>query len=231
MSEVDAIDGVSVIALDENVGFGRACNVGMAHATGDVVLLNNDTVVTAGWLERMAAHATGPVGLVGPTANWVADHQRLEPGYGDDLRDLDAFAGRVAHEFSGRRRLVEWVSGVCLYVRRDVIAAIGGFDPAYGLGNYEDIDYSIRARASGRQCAIALDTFIHHRGSRTFARIGADWSRQMDTNFAYFKQKWALPDELGRTDRFEFDPIVEGGPNPARDFVPLPAANPAAFGG
>ena len=107
-------------------------------------------------------------------------------------------------------------------MRRDVIDAIGGFDPAVGLGNFEDLDYSLRARAAGRRCVVARDVYIHHYGSRTFAALRTDWDAQMDTNFEYLKLKWDLPASLGRTDTFNFSSSVAGGPNPARDYVPLP---------
>ena len=214
---------LDVVRLERNLGFGGACNVGTAHASGDVVLLNNDTVVPPGWLGRLAAHATGRTALVGATANYVVEHQLVDDvPYGPDLEGLDGFAAEIARRHAGQTLLSHWLSGVCLYVRRDVIDLIGGFDPAFGLGNFEDIDYSLRAWAAGRECRVARDVYIHHHGNRTFAALEVDWHRQMDANFAYFKRKWGLPAGLKRTDDFDFDRIVAKGPNPARDFVPLP---------
>jgi hypothetical protein len=102
--------------------------------------------------------------------------------------------------------------------------AIGGFDPAFGLGNFEDLDYSLRARAAGFDCAVAQDVYIHHHGSRTFELLDVDWDRQMDANFAHLKIKWGLPVELGREDVFNFTPIVAAGFDPARHFEALDAA-------
>jgi GT2 family glycosyltransferase len=217
--------GVEVVQLDRNVGFGGACNLGLARASGDVLVLNNDTVVTPGWLERLAAQATGRVGLVGATANYVVEHQLVrEVPYGPDLQGLDEFAAGIARRHAGQTVTSYWLSGMGLHVRRAVIELIGGFDPAFGLGSFEDIDYSLHAWAAGRECVVAQDVYIHHHGNRIFGALKVDWYRQMDANFTHFKQKWGLPNELERTEDFDFGRILARGASPARDFVPLPEA-------
>ena len=85
---------VRLIVNDANRGFPAAANQGMAVATGrQILLLNNDVVVTTGWLFRLlrALHGDPAIGLVGPCSNFVSGPQQVETRY-DSLADLDGFA-------------------------------------------------------------------------------------------------------------------------------------------
>src|SRR5207245_6640178 len=82
--------------------------------------------------------------------------------------------------------------GFCLLVKRAVIDRIGGLDCRFGLGNYEDDDFCLRAAIAGYDCVIARDCFIHHYGSRTFTGQQIDYSQSMLGNWELFKEKWNL---------------------------------------
>ena len=138
-----------VIQNRSNLGFAAGNNQGLAVAGGDiVVLLNNDTVVTEGWLEGLlevlARHPR--TGVVGPMSNYVCGHQLVkEVGY-HNLDELPQFAARFAGEHRGQTLEVGRVVGFCLLARRQVIDCIGGLDERFGSGNFEDDDFCIRAR-------------------------------------------------------------------------------------
>jgi len=177
----------------DNRGFPAGCNQGIKIARGaQVLLLNNDTVVTTGWLQRMlrVLHSGPKVGLVGPCSNLVSGEQQVPVPYGGDLSGLDGFAwewgkthDRVAQE---NNRLV----GFCLLIRREVIDTIGLMDEGFGVGNYEDDDYCMRARQAGFKTVIARDAFIHHVGGATFTGAGIDYSDLMRRNAERFRSKW-----------------------------------------
>src|SRR5205807_9954312 len=88
---------VEVIHNRSNVGFPAGCNQGIAQARGAfVVLLNNDTVVTPGWLDGLLAwivQGWPKVGLVGPVTNASPPPQEIPVDYAE-LTDVDAFARR-----------------------------------------------------------------------------------------------------------------------------------------
>ncbi len=69
-------------------------------------------------------------------------------------------------ENSGRYEEALRVIGFCMLVKREVIEKIGGFDPYYEAGNFEDDDFCIRAQRAGFKIRIAHDVFIHHFGSK-----------------------------------------------------------------
>src|SRR5262249_36845277 len=96
---------VVVIHNADNRGYPAGVNQGLAAArSAYLVLLNNDVVLTAGWLDRLVRCAVqaGPgVGLVGPVTNYAPPPQLVQPGYAD-LGGLDAFAVVRATEYAGR---------------------------------------------------------------------------------------------------------------------------------
>ena len=112
------------------------------------------------------------------------------------------------------------VVGFCLLARRDAIDRVGGLDERFGPGNFEDDDLCLRIQASGYGARIALDSFVHHEGSRTFATAKVDWTRAMIRNWTVFKELWGLPADAPLEGGYEIRP--ERLAPPAR-YVPLPA--------
>jgi GT2 family glycosyltransferase/predicted Zn-dependent protease len=193
-------DRVAVIRNASNVGFPAGCNQGLAAARGQyLVFLNNDTVVTEGWLDGLVAWALADwprVGLVGPVTGASRPPQEVAVDY-TDLGELPAFAARRRQEFAGQCLEVERLTGFCLLARRDVLDQVGGFDERFGLGFFDDDDLSVRARRAGFRLLVALDVFVHHFGNRTFTLLGIDCRAQLQGNFAKFRSKWGPEEARG----------------------------------
>jgi hypothetical protein len=79
----------------------------------------------------------------------------------------------------------------CLLIRREVIDAIGLLDERFGLGCFEDDDYTLRAIQAGYRAVVAVDALIHHYGGRTFVGSGIDTGAWMQENQRRFLDKWA----------------------------------------
>lgn len=187
-----SLPGAKVIVNSENRGFPAGVNQGIAIATGEqIVLLNNDTVVTTSWLRRMlqVLDSDPKVGLVGPCSNCVSGSQQISVSY-VDLLDLDGFAwewGKANHAtVQDSPRLI----GFCLLIRRAVVDEVGQLDERFGVGCFEDDDYCLRAREAGWRTVIARDAFVHHYGGRTFVGGGFDFATIMRENERRFRDKW-----------------------------------------
>lgn len=162
------------------LGFVRTANEGLAASeTNDVVLLNSDTVVTAGWLGKLhrVARSRNDVATVTPLTNngtlcTVPDVDR--PGGLPAGWTIDAVAALVeTHSFHLRPEAPTGV-GFCLYVTRGALQAIGAFDEeAFGDGYGEENDFCRRAIARGLVNLIADDTFVYHEGGASFGAARA----------------------------------------------------------
>jgi O-antigen biosynthesis protein len=166
--------GALVLENPERRGFVVSANRGMAASSRDVVLLNSDTEVSAGWLDRLgAAAASDPaVATVTPFSNNATlcslprafESNALPAGL-----DVDAF-GRIVESVSRRAypRLPTGV-GVCFYVRRRALEAVGPFDEQrFGLGYGEENDFCMRASRAGFVHVLDDATFVYHAGQRSF---------------------------------------------------------------
>jgi GT2 family glycosyltransferase/tetratricopeptide (TPR) repeat protein len=213
---------VVVIRNETNVGFAAGCNQALARARGRyLVFLNNDAVVTPGWLVeivRWALHDWPKVGLVGPVSNYAPPPQLVEAGY-RGLDGLDAFAGRWRQQHAGQALGVERLTGFCLLVRREVLKRVGAFDECYGHGFFEDDDLCVRAREAGFGLLVAQDVYVHHFGSRTFKALGIDGPAQLRRNFEQFRDKWGEERSAGYrvpNQQPEFSAVAPASP-PAED--------------
>ena len=189
-----AMGDVRLIENDSNRGFPAAANQGIAAATGkNVLLLNNDVLVTTGWLGRMLRALRGgrdSVGLVGPHSNFVSGPQQIEVSY-ENIAALDGFAWDFGKAQNGVMVEVSRLVGFCLLIKRELIDAIGLLDEQFGIGCFEDDDYCLRAIAAGFRAVIAADAFVHRYGSRTFLGSGVDAVAPMRENHQKFLGKWS----------------------------------------
>ncbi len=189
---------IQVIENESNIGFGPACNQGIRAARGKyIVLLNNDTLVTEGWLERMrnAAHSDPRLGLVGPRSNYVSHAVQFDgPATYHDPDSLEAYARELARNNRDRLEYVDRLVFFCVLIKRDLIEDIGLMDEGYAIGNFEDDDYCMLAKSRGWKLAVAQDAFIHHFGSRTFFAIddGSLHRDRMIANGRLFARKWGI---------------------------------------
>jgi GT2 family glycosyltransferase len=220
------LPNVRVVANQENLGFAGGNNQGLALARGEyALLLNNDAIVTPGWLELMVApmQRDPNVGIVGPRSNYVAGHQLVKDIPYESMEDLDAYAAERARTYGDAGDYISCIVGFCMLVRRTVVKRIGGLDPVFGSGNFEDTDYCLRALLAGWVSWVAHGAFVHHYGHRTFIGAGIDWVASMKRNGKIFAAKWNVRLEGELVAKFDVrDLLARNSFNFARDYSPLP---------
>ncbi|MCA8990767.1 MAG: glycosyltransferase [Planctomycetaceae bacterium] len=215
---------VRLIENAENRGFPAAANQGIKAARGEqVLLLNNDTLVTTGWLTRMltALHVDETVGLVGPLSNSVSGQQQIDVAY-DDLAQLDGFAWELGKQQHHQQVAVDRLVGFCLLFRRQLVDAIGLLDEQFGIGNFEDDDFCRRAQSAGKRCVIATDAFVHHFGSVTFRNSGVDFAGLLNRNQQLYERKWA---SNGNESTSKNSASQQQHANPSRNGCDLPVTD------
>ena len=169
-----APSGVVRLGGGDRVGYVASVNAGMRFSDRDVVLLNSDTEVTAGWVEKLrAAASSGPdVATATPFSNNATICSLPRPLVENALpagHTVDSFAQLV--EAASERRYPELPTavGFCMYLRRDALEDVGPFDEArFGLGYGEENDFCERAGAKGWRHVLDDATFVFHRGGGSF---------------------------------------------------------------
>ncbi|MGP8321261.1 MAG: glycosyltransferase, partial [Methanosarcinaceae archaeon] len=217
---------IKIIKNKENLGFAAGNNQGIAVAMGDYILLmNNDIVVTPNWLDSMisCAERNPRIGIVGPMSNYVSGPQLVKDVTYNitDLDGLDDFAAEFSRKYTGKAKRFLRVVGFCMLIKRAVIDRIGGMDNSYGLGNFEDDDFSLRATLAGFESWMAEDCFIHHFGSRTFIGAQIDYQESLTKNWEIFKNKWGLPTDLPLGSNYNLAQILKEGFVREKHFCPL----------
>lgn len=185
---------IKLVELTSNEGFAKGCNAGAAVATGDaILLLNNDTVATPRWLEQLElALASDPsVGAVGPVTNQAGYGQAIETTY-RTMEEMERFAEayNVSTPSSWQERLK--LIGFCLLISCAAWERVGPLDESFGIGNFEDDDWSLRARRAGYRLLLCRDTFIHHEGSASFRHQQELYRKLMRDNAVTFQHKWGF---------------------------------------
>ncbi len=178
---------VRVVRSESNGGFCAAANAGIAAARGRFIqLLNNDTEVTAGWIEAALAAFSDP--SAGSVAPLVLVHS--QPGRVDSAGDSYNLAGwpvkrghgQPAKYFSTRPlEEVFGASGSSAFYRAEALRRVGGFDAIYG-SYYEDVDLAFRLRWAGYRCLFAPGCVIHHDVSATYDHRSPALQRRMARN-------------------------------------------------
>lgn len=182
---LEKVAGIRLIRNAENRGCAAGWNQGVAAATGEwIVVLNNDVVVPAGWLQGLL-DAAGELRL-----------DVVTPGIREGEADYDVEGW--SRDFVARMRDVRRLGvadGICFMVRRKVFDAVGTFDEHFRIGQFEDADFFRRARMAGFRLGITGRSFLHHFGSVTqkaVRKAPSGGSSYMAENRAYYRKKWRL---------------------------------------
>jgi GT2 family glycosyltransferase len=201
-----AWSGVRLIESADNLGFAAANNRAIRESASELVLLlNPDTSVPAGAIDRLVAHldARRDVAIVGPRI--VDGEGRAELSFGamiaplTELKQKALVVGNdrgvppivaMVDRMTRRTREVDWVSGACLLIRRADLDAAGLLDERFFLYT-EDVDLCASVRSRGRAVLFAADVQIQHlRGRSAGATTAAAYRRSQLAFYAKHHPAW-----------------------------------------
>lgn len=191
---VDNLESKRVLLVrnKENYGFAGGNNVGIKLATGEfIVVLNNDTEVSPGWIWRSLKHfyRNPKLGLLGPSTDNCGNEARITiRGKKED------WFSEVVPRFNFRNPKIfpnKTLAFFCTFIKRDVLSSVGLISEEYGKGYFEDDDYCRRTEKFGFEIAIARDVFVHHEMSASFDVLNSDIKEGLfRENLQKYELKW-----------------------------------------
>lgn len=182
-----------LICNNDNRGFAAANNQGLEIATGDfLVLLNNDTHVTPGWVRTLVKHFSRDksAGLIGPVTNNIGNEAKINISY-TDMSDMITEAAAYTRRHIGKTFPVRTVAFFCVMMHRDTYTKVGPLDESFGRGFFEDDDYCRRVEQTGLRIMCVEDVFIHHELSASFDMLKQQERQTLFLdNKKIYEKKW-----------------------------------------
>lgn len=188
LEQLGDFDALEIIRAEENLGFGRASNLGASHCTSEYILfLNPDAEVYERTFDDLRSYLTSDkpqsVGIVGiqliDESGHVARSCTRFPSSADFVAGalgMDRIFPKLGHFMSewphDESRVVDHVIGAFYLVRRDIFNALSGFDERFFL-YLEDLDLSLRAKKAGWNTVFLADIRAFHAGGGTSRQIKA----------------------------------------------------------
>ncbi|MBP2109886.1 glycosyltransferase [Paenibacillus silagei] len=186
---------LKIVLSPENTGFAGGNTIGCKEATGEfIILLNNDTIVSPGWIHRLIRpmKMDSTIGMAGPVSNSVGNDQMLDFFQGDPINGADRLWLSEFYELYDQQYYETDLLGFyCVAIQRDVYDRLGGLDLNYGIGMFEDDDFCEQVKTLGYKLVVVQDAFVYHHGSASFKKIDSvKYNEVWETNKGYFESKW-----------------------------------------
>jgi GT2 family glycosyltransferase len=163
---------IDVIRNGRNLGFPGAVNAAIRSAgESDVVVVNSDVVVPAGWLERLT-QAAADLPRAATLSVLANNGTMLSIPFRNDPRPdfpILSHADAVARSSAGLGPIeISNAVGHVLYLTGAAIRAVGPLDERYSPGYGEEVDFSLRAAEAGFVNYLVPGVAVHHEGSGSF---------------------------------------------------------------
>ena len=164
--DVEAIEG------KENLGFGRAHNLGARKARGKYILfLNPDTRILPDTIAELVRvfDSDEKIGVAGPLL--VGESGDVEEEHYGFRKTLFSLVGSKLFRNGGKfAKLMEvdWISGGAMMIRKDLFSEMGGFDEKFFM-YFEDVDLCLQAKKRGYRVVVDPKARIFHKGGQSFS--------------------------------------------------------------
>jgi len=189
---------IEIIQLNQNIGFGPACNLGIKYALEDenckfIFLINNDAYIHPTTIEILIdmSKEYPKVGVFGPIVYDQNTPSRIwYAGAKSRLGILSAYEihrGETDHS-QFRNEYVDYVFGAAMFVRRSVFDSVGLFDDQFFL-YLEDLDFCIRAKDFGYPIMFVPKAKVWHYGSAsTESNLALRRYHHIQSTFLFLKK-------------------------------------------
>ena len=189
-----AYPGIRLIENGKNLGFAKACNVGIREALREgaeyVWLLNNDTVAEANSLRALVERAGQGerIGAVGSVLYYIDQPESVQAWGGGYI---NFWLGHSRH-FTSRvsEQKIDFITGASLLLSRRALDEVGLLDERFFM-YWEDADWAFRLKRAGWTLAVAEKSVIWHKESSAVGRRSPRLDTYFNTSAVRFFRKHA----------------------------------------
>jgi GT2 family glycosyltransferase len=206
-------DKLTIIHNKKNLGFAKACNQGAKVARGEYLMfLNNDTVVTDGWLDVLVKELDGNerIAIVGPKLLYPDDTIQHAGVVFDEKKWPHHIYKRERKNalHVNKKRRFQCLTAACFLMKSHIFHVAGGFDEVY-VNGLEDLDMCLKVQELGYGALYCPSSVVYHYESITEGRSNYD-----EKNYQIFSTRW---NEKIRTDHRDF--MAEDAMNGMGEFL------------
>lgn len=198
-----AQNGIKIINLGENMGFGKANNLGAKKANGEYLLfLNPDTEIVSENIEGLLNEfSSNPnIGIIGPKLitksgniqKWIAGY---ETGLASLIKNNLGIIKNKKIWDSKEKKEADWVTGAALFIRKDLFEKLGGFGEKFFM-YFEDEDLCKRARQMGYRIIYYPNFIVRHLGGKSFG------DKNVQKKYYYASQDYYFQKHFGKFTAF-----------------------------
>lgn len=187
---------IKVILNDDNLGFAGGNNKAIGISDGEyIVLLNNDTIVTRGWLSKWLKYFVNEkgIGMIGAVTNSIGNEAKIRVNY-KDIYELQSFAYQYTMSHLNQKYCeVDRLAMFATIIDKKTIEKCGVLDENYQVGMFEDDDYAMAVKEADLSFFIAEDVFIHHVNNASFKKLDSSFYKELFAkNKAKYEKKWGV---------------------------------------
>lgn len=197
---LESIESEQFIVLNNknNSGFSASVNNGMKYSESDVILLNSDTVVTTGWIDKIyeCAYSEEYIATVTPFSNSATICSL--PKYCQDnelpLERVEDSAKVLEKISKNEHPRIPVAHGFCMFIKRSVIEKVGLFNAeVFQRGYGEENDFCYRCEQYGYKHVICDNAFVYHKGTASFSN--AQKAKLIDSHSQWLRKKYPAQEE------------------------------------
>jgi Predicted glycosyltransferases len=199
-------EAVEIIAinLEQNLGYVVGANTGLSRCRGEIItILNNDLVFCPGWFDGLIEHLEKDpkIGITAPLITNGSGRENIILKFASSELEQSFYKSKSTMNFYAKEimkkndKLVLYetrIVGACIALKREVLDLVGGLDFWFGIGIFDDDDFSLRVNIAGYKTAIIGSSFIYHIGNATFSKIRTVSNAAVLSNKMKFIHKWKL---------------------------------------
>jgi O-antigen biosynthesis protein len=185
---------IIIINRTENLGYNISINQGLANSRGQITtIINNDLIFPNNWFDGIVEtlESDNSVGAAVPFLSYASGPASVGVGF-SSITELEIFSKQFMMENRNKIIYIERVIGACISIKKELLSLIGGNDFWFGLGFFEDDDWSLRACIAGYKLAIVGASFVQHMGSQTMHLHSKAAGAAIESSGRKFARKWNI---------------------------------------